>query len=439
MNRTMLRGITLALALLLVISCLPTLALAQGEKVTITYLSRYSNPEEPRSKFYMDKIQQFMDENPDIIVEDISVQDTNAYLSKVKASVAAGSPPDVYITDAYAQILDQVKGGMVQDVSALIASDAWTGPSDPQVLYPWTYTQYGIEGVYGAPNQVVTEQMFVNTKIFSDLGLEIPQTWEDVIAITPALTEAGYQPVSLGSKDAWHAGGFHTSLMLKMYGTEVRYKFVAGELEWTDPEIVSVFEKFKELIDAGVFGDSDVAVDTFVAMQDFCRGNYPMLLCPSFFFSTIQASEIASDVIVMNIPYFADHPEFKDTWNATTGEGFVVTSKPGTPEFDAACKLFAFLLSEQTFTEYAELLGGGVFPVDVQFDSSKSDHIMKAFMDSYAQRTAVADDLARYSDMTNLLEIFRSETQLLFTGKAPADVAATIQNEYDKFAAANQG
>ena len=437
MRHTSLKRIALMLGLLLTISALASFAFAEGEKVTITYLSRYSNPEEPRSKFYMDKIQQFMAENPDIIVEDISVQDSNAYLSKVKASVAAGSPPDMFITDAYAQLLDLVRGGMVQDLTGFMASDVWTGPSDEAVLYPWTYKQYGIEGVYGCPNQVTTEQMFVNTKILKELGLEVPETWEDIIAMVPALTEAGYQPVSLGSKDSWHAAAFHTTLLLKMYGTELRDKFVAGELKWTDPESVAVFEKYKELIDAGVFGDSDVAVDTFVAMQDFCRGNYPMLITPSFFFSTIQASEVKDDVIVMNLPYFADHPEFKDTWNASTGEGFVITSKPGTPEYDATCKLYAFLLGKETFTEYANLLGGGVFPLDV--DVVASDPIMKQFMDAYAQRTASIDDLARYSDMTNLLEIFRGEAQLIFTGKAPADIAATIQTEYDKFVAAKKG
>lgn len=436
MSRTLQARISLVLVLLLVATCLTTAAFAAGtETVTITYLSRYSNPEEPRSKFYMDKLAQFQAENPGIIVEDISVQDSNAYISKVKASVAAGSPPDVYITDAYGQILDQVKSGMVKDISALINSPEWTGPKDPAVLYPWTYEQYGIQGIYGCPNQVVTEQMFINTKILKDLGLEVPETWEDIIAMVPVLRENGYQPVSLGSKDSWHAGAFHTSLFLRMYGTEFRDKFIAGEIKWTDPESVAVFEKFKELIDAGVFGDSDVAVDTFVGMQDFCNGNYPMLISPSFFFSTIQASDIAADVVVANIPYFKDHPEFKDTWNAGTGEGFVITSDLGTPEYEASCKLLAFLMSKQTFSEYAALLGGGVFPLDVDFDSSASDHIMKAFMDAYARRTGSADDLARYSDMTNLLEIFRGETQLLFTGKAPADIAATIQTEYDKFAA----
>jgi raffinose/stachyose/melibiose transport system substrate-binding protein len=436
-SRTLLSRISLALVLLLVLTCLPVIALATGtDTVTISYLSRYSNPEEPRSKFYMDKLAQFQKENPGIIVEDISVQDSNAYISKVKASVAAGSPPDVYITDAYAQILDQVKSGMVKDISGLINSPEWTGPKDPAVLYPWTYEQYGIKGVYGCPNQVVTEQMFVNTKILKDLGLEVPETWEDIIAMVPTLAENGYQPVSLGSKDSWHAGAFHTALFLKMYGAEFRDKFISGQIKWTDPESVAVFEKFKELIDAGVFGDSDVAVDTFVAMQDFCNGNYPMLISPSFFFSTIQASDLAADFTVVNIPYFKDHPEYKDTWSAGTGEGFVITSEVGTPEYDAACKLLTFLMSKQTFSEYAAILGGGVFPVDVDFDASKSDHIMKAFMDAYAKRTASADDLAHYSDMTNLLEIFRSDIQLLFTGKAPADIAATIQNEYDKFVAA---
>ncbi len=432
------RVLSVLVLVLLVAASFPVIAISEAadQKVTITYLSRYSNPEEPRSAFYMGKLDEFRAANPNIEVEDISVQDSNAYISKVKASVAAGSPPDMYITDAYAQILDQVKSGMVKDISGLINSPEWTGPKDPAALYPWTYEQYGIEGVYGCPNQVVTEQMFVNTKILKEYGFEVPQTWEDIVAMVPALSGAGYQPVSLGTKDSWHAGAFHTTLFLKMYGTEFRDKFVAGEIKWTDPESVAVFEKFKELIDAGVFGDSDVAVDTFVAMQDYCNGNYPMLITPSFFFSTIQASDVAQDSVVINLPSFKDHPEFAGTWNAGTGEGFVVTSDLNTPEYDATTKLFAHILGKQTFSDYAQLLGGGVFPVDVDFDASQSAPIMKQFMDAYAARTGSADDLARYSDMTNLLEIFRGETQLLFTGKSPADIASTIQGEYDKFKAA---
>ena len=147
-----------------------------GEKVTITYLSRYSNPEEPRSRFYMQVLEEFLAENPNVTVEDMSVSDSDSYLAKLKSSVAAGTLPDLFITNSYASLVDLVKTGMVKDLSDLIASDAWTGPSDPAVLAPFTYQNYGIDGVYGVPNQVVTEQMFVNTKLLKENGLEVPET-----------------------------------------------------------------------------------------------------------------------------------------------------------------------------------------------------------------------------------------------------------------------
>lgn len=403
-----------------------------GDKVTITYLSRYANPEEPRSQFYMGVLQEFLDENPNVTVEDMSVSDGDSYLSKLKSSIAAGTPPDLFITDSFSNLVDLVQNGMVKDLSDLIASDEWTGPSDPAVLSPFTYDSYGIDGVYGVPNQVVTEQMFVNKKLLEDNGFDVPETWEDVIAMVPTFEAQDISPVGLGSKIQYRAGAMHTAIYMKMFGPEMHERYRAGELKWTDPDSMAVFEKYAELVNAGVFGPDDVAMDDLTLIEEFIKGNYPMVISPSFFFSLYQAADNAEDFVCINIPYFEATPEYKDCWNSSTQEGFAVSSEPGTPEYEAATKLLTKLLAAETFVAYAEVLGGGVFPLDIEFDASGADHIMQGFMEAYANRSGVGDDLGRYSKNTGMLSVFWSECQSLFVGRTPAEVAETLQAEDDK-------
>ena len=51
----------------------------KGEKIKISYLSRYTNPELPRAAYYMKKLDEFRAQNPNIEVEDISIADAESY------------------------------------------------------------------------------------------------------------------------------------------------------------------------------------------------------------------------------------------------------------------------------------------------------------------------------------------------------------------------
>ena len=96
--------------------------------------------------------------------------------------------------------------------------------------------------------------------------------------------------------------------------------------------------------------------------------------------------EFADQIDCVNFPYFESAPENKNIWFASTSEGFCISAEPGTPEYDAACKLMAFMLSKETFEGYAEVAGGGVYPVDIDYDASKSPNPMKTFMEGYATK-----------------------------------------------------
>mgnify|MGYP002389509651 FL=1 len=53
------------------------------------------------------------------------------------------------------------------------------------------------------PYSVMAASVIYNKAIFAEQGLEVPQTWDEFIAVCDALTEAGITPIYGTFKDPW--------------------------------------------------------------------------------------------------------------------------------------------------------------------------------------------------------------------------------------------
>ena len=89
-----------------------------GEKVKVRILTRYSNPDSVREKYFMDMVEKFQKENPDIELEDVSISDEESRDTLFKTSVASGDPIEVFNFLGYASNLEYVENGVVTDVAA---------------------------------------------------------------------------------------------------------------------------------------------------------------------------------------------------------------------------------------------------------------------------------------------------------------------------------
>lgn len=404
----------------------------ENRKVKITYLSRHTNPEVPRDKVFIDKLNEFCEAHPDVEVEDLSVTEPDAYTSKIKSLIASGSTPDLFISSNVLSQYEMAKNGTVSDLTPIIESEEWTGPTDENILSGFNYSDKGLEGQYGIPNSIATFQMFVNTAIFDELGLEIPETWEDMEAITPVLAEHGIIPISFSGKDTSKAIIFFTMLGVKMHGMDFQKKFMEGTVSWEDPEIVDVVEKFEELVGLGTFGENAVSYSADDCIANFEQKKAAMLFDASYIFSRVQQMEISKNVICVNIFGFEDKPEYKDIWYTNNFEGFSVGAKPGTPEYDVAAELLSFLMSQETYNQYAEVEGGGAFPVEVEVEESKVKNVVGSFMEAYASHTDVISIVTTYLNNATLDDVTASELQTLFVGRSAADICEVLNSEYER-------
>lgn len=404
-----------------------------SKPVTITYISRQANPEVPKNKFFMDRLAQFQKENQNITVEDLSIVELDAYNSKLKASIASGDPINMFAGYGYNAEYEWAKNKVTKDLSPIINSADWTGPKEAEFLSPWDYSARGLEGIYGVPTTVLANMFFVNTKILESCGLQIPQTWEDIMAMIPTLKSKGYIPVSLGAKTKGRVAHWHSILGMKMYGTELKDDLVSEKEAWNGEKSMNVLNTFKSFIDAGMFGDDPISNDMNAQFANFQNGKAAMLLDLEGTLPRYKTMEDYDKVEVMTVPYFKDTPQYKDNWWIAVGDGYSISVDKDDEKYDAVVKLLKFMTSKESFEELSKVLGGGVFPVDVNVDANNTERLTKKYMEIFAQKTGGCNEFDVYFEMPNMQEVVRNELQTLFVGRSTKEIADTIQKELDKY------
>lgn len=402
------------------------------QKVKISFLSRYGNLENRRDQYYLGKVEEFKESHPNVEVEDLSVVEGDSYISKMKTLIASGNVPDLFICSYEMPRLEMAENHTIANLEPLIDSEDWTGPTDKKWFEGYNFEADGLEGIYGIPNALGTAQIFVNTKIFEELKLEIPKTWEELEKQVPVFQEAGIIPCEISAKATPKCSFLFTMLAVKMFGPEIQQQFKDKTVDWTSPEIMAVLEKYKKLIDMGVFGSDAISYSFDYCINDFKEGKTAMLIEYSFTFPTIQDAEIAQDVTCINMLGFEDKPEYWDLWYTDTFEGFCIGAKPDTPEYEAAVDLLTLLLSQDTFNECADVMQGGVYPLDVEWDRSNAVPFMLDFEKAYADCDNITALLPAYLSEASLSDVTATEIQTLFVGRNPEEIAETLNKEYQK-------
>lgn len=120
----------------------------------------------------------------------------------VSASFVRGNPPDVMLANYNYEVARFVQRCALSDLATTDAASATR--SDLQPLMD----QYGMcEGRTSAlPYSVMASAVIYNQEIFDDQGLEVPQTWDELLEVCEALKAEGITPFYATFKDDWTVG-----------------------------------------------------------------------------------------------------------------------------------------------------------------------------------------------------------------------------------------
>lgn len=184
-----LRWVAGALGLAIAGAALTSCAAEQGpETIRFTFSKREAIP------FMTDLVAEYNASQDDVRVE----IDTSG-VDVVSASFVRGNPPDIMLANYNYEVARFVQRCALTDLSD---TEAAAGIRDD--LQP-LMDQYGsCSGRTSAlPYSVMAASVIYNTQIFEEQGLEVPQTWDELIAVCDQLREAGIDPFYGTFKDDW--------------------------------------------------------------------------------------------------------------------------------------------------------------------------------------------------------------------------------------------
>lgn len=113
----------------------------------------------------------------------VKLVDANAILT----AVVAGNGPDVVITVSGWFAVNYAMRNAVEDLTQFEGFDEVVSVFEPSILQPLTYDNGEKVGIYGLPETQNFNLLFYRTDVMEELGLEVPQTWDELIAMLPTI------------------------------------------------------------------------------------------------------------------------------------------------------------------------------------------------------------------------------------------------------------
>ncbi|MEO5806699.1 extracellular solute-binding protein [Devosia sp.] len=198
----------------------------------------------------------FVAANPGVTFKNVTVTGTGDMRGAIRTGLLGGQTADLLINAWPAFRKELADAGLLRDLGPMWdanklsdnLADTWKaqGTSDGVL--------YGITHTYGDRSA-----LYYNKKDFDQAGITPPTTWDEFLASFAKLKAINVTPIGLGAK-VWSHGEFFETLLLRTAGTEVAAKLAKHEIAWTDDAVKATLRKWRELIDAGAFGDMSVAL-----------------------------------------------------------------------------------------------------------------------------------------------------------------------------------
>lgn len=137
-----------------------------------------------------------------------------------------------------------------------------------------------VEALYGGfrvvPYEYNIEGFWFNQELFQEHGVEIPETWDELVQAAETFQEAGIQPFSASGEQGWPLTRWVGNYLFRSLGPDALQRVDDGEASLTDPEYVAAAEAVAELGEAGYFGQGIGSIDMDTATNEFLNGNAAM-------------------------------------------------------------------------------------------------------------------------------------------------------------------
>ncbi len=268
----------------------------------------------------------------------VNYSGSESFEQDIVISAQAGSAPNIAVFPQPGLVADMAARGFVSPLDAATgdwlrenyaAGESWVDLA----TFPG---QDGTEALYGFFYKIdVKSLVWYVPEQFEEAGYEIPETMEDLRALTEQIVEDGGTPwcIGLGSGAAtgWPATDWVEDMMLRINPPEVYDAWVSNEIPFNDPQVIAAIDEFGWFARNDDFvsgGTASVPTTDFrdspgglFAFPPNCYMHRQASFIPTFF---PEGTEVGTDVDFFYLPAYAG----KDLGKPVLGAGtmFAITT-----------------------------------------------------------------------------------------------------------------
>lgn len=163
---------------------------------------------------------------------DIVKRGVDEHKTALRVASGSDSGPDIWTMWAGLGLGGRyVQAGLSADLTAEYEQYGWedrlTGPS-------LGFNQSFADGYHGMPFRFSGEAVYYNKRMFEELGLSEPSTYEELVAIGDALAEAGIPAWTFGGTVNWHVMRLMDVLLETECGAETHDALKNMEVSWVE-------------------------------------------------------------------------------------------------------------------------------------------------------------------------------------------------------------
>jgi ABC-type glycerol-3-phosphate transport system substrate-binding protein len=245
--------------------------------------------------------------------------------------------------------------------------------------------------------------VFYNKDMFAANGIEVPNTWDELVAACDKLLAAGIQPIAQGMKDGWP----QAQLANMFAGTDLLAKDPhwgakrnANEVKFNNPDLVKGMQKYQTLC-TKYSGDNITGISYTQMLELFFTGKAAMLPIGSW-----VNAEVAKGLQDFEVGWFPiPGDENANVVSVFVNEGLSIGSNTKYPE---VCKDFIhffftdkelygeFLKSEQLFATTKETVEYEMIPLRKQMEEMIADMVQVEGFESMTGDDAFLPGLKDY-------------------------------------------
>lgn len=340
-----------------------------------------------------DLIDEFEAEHPDIEVVQTVPSDS---LTELKAALAKGDVPDVVNINA-SNYYELVEAGVLSDLGGTQAQESVTNQSAVDYLSTIGLT----DTAYALPLTVNAQAVLYDKDQFAELGLEVPTSWDEFVALAQTIEDAGETPFEFTWKDSWVDRLLVNGLGGPEQGDDFAEQLRAGDVSFSDSDV------YREVAERALELKQYAQEDPFGTTYDdgnaaFANGDSVLYIQGTWAIPEITSVNPDKNVGVFVLPT----GDSADENSVVSGPDSIVGIPADSENTEAAQEFVDFLFSQSAQEEYAD----DQHLISVRSDVSPSDDELAALKTDWIDegRTAIylGDLFDGSSDLAAIAQTF---------------------------------